>query len=297
MSAATPLAASELKPLKIGPQAANQALSPPSDDFSTNPPPQGFTVDVVSGTGGRPISNRIVFPLAINVLSSITALSRKNSPLRAAEWQGPPNSKILLAIGGPGARFFANYTVWGVSIAVRDMVRHNSFANYRFELHWQGAFVGQIWFVNGKSGIEASGTSELSQRTDISIANAETRDLSTIPDIKFKEVAGTIVEFNRAMMTVISGFMDIALHSKDAQLPSNRFVTQFPPHSGRLNLQLFAAPQAPLPAWFTYEFILVLLRKIVTLYIRPQATFLPVEILIKEPNGGPTVGGGHVTTN
>ncbi|KAI4284175.1 MAG: hypothetical protein L6R38_001631 [Xanthoria sp. 2 TBL-2021] len=178
----TRLPADEPADIKLAPAAESNALSITQPELSATLPPSGFRTTVASGD--KLIHNQNVFKLSIKVLSTLAA-APSNRRFAAEVWWLPKPSKIGLAIGGPGAVFFSNYTIWGLTLAAKYMVDHR-FRNWRFQLHWQNQSVGQIWYVDGNPMIEANSThdGEISRRADIAKAPAELAALEATPSIE-----------------------------------------------------------------------------------------------------------------
>ncbi|KAI4192963.1 MAG: hypothetical protein LQ346_004058 [Caloplaca aetnensis] len=296
MTAASPLAADGFEALNLAPQAENKALPARLPGLSATLPPSDFTVIPVD-TSNRPILDTIVFRLTIFVLAVLAMAPRLDVRFHAKQYP-VPNTNVLLGVGGPGAAFYGNYTVWGLTMAAKYMVDNNAFRSGRFMLHWEYRLVGDIRFAKGSgiSSIEANSTTDdldLSRSADLAEAQLETstRDLGAMPAMEFRETRGAVLSLNEAMMVIVGAFSDIAFHDSAERIPSNVFTSAFPPYRGNMLLS-FQWPPGSAPDWYTYKFLILLLQRLTSWY-NDRAVRRPLQIFIREPNGGPVVGQGH----
>ncbi|KAL9636887.1 MAG: hypothetical protein Q9204_002086 [Flavoplaca sp. TL-2023a] len=299
-SAPPPLRANWLGDTSLVPSPANSALNITQPELSATLPPPSFSIRVFGGT--KPITSQDVFRLSI---SSLTILAAKSFDLsyRANILSLRRDGKIALALGGPGTYFLPNYTIWGITLATEYMVGH-SFRNWRFELYWQQALVGQIWYVNAHQMSTPSVTDALNiddqqvlWQTKSIIAQSEVANLGVAPAIGILPIPGFLLTLNEVMMTIIGGLSDLAPHDADQRVPQNKFFTRFAPYRARIYIAFSWPPQLS-PAWYTYHFLVNFLERLASWYLLeyPSGTScVPVRIYIRQPDAGPLLGQGQLS--
>ncbi|KAL8847947.1 MAG: hypothetical protein Q9221_007012 [Calogaya cf. arnoldii] len=297
VTTSTPLPTDEHKESKLGLSSDSHALSIAQPRLSVRLPPPGFTITYASGN--KPIKDRDIFELTIKVLSQV-ALTPFGNSYRAHIYTVPNAPNIGLGLGGPGARHFTNYTVWGLTLANKYMVDNNSFRNWRFKLYYQTVFVRQIWYVNGNPVLEANDTTTNNNpafppRTQIAeLQDLELPTLGVVPAIQFPHSGpGPQPTLNEVMMTIISGLSEIAPYDSNQKIANNSFSTNFAPYRGTLEIN-FSWPPLLAPAWYTVKFMIALLYLMAQNYINFLGQPGPprLQVLVKQSAGGPEVGRG-----
>lgn len=247
------------------------------------------------------MQNQDVFKLSVKALATLAVNSFDRS-YQANVLQLHKDAKIALALGGPGTNFLPNCTIWGITFATKYMVDHRSFCNWRFQLYWQQNFVGQIWYVNGHQifaplaidALSASGQ-ELPWQTNSTTTRSEVADFGAAPNIRITPVQGPKITLNEVMMAIISGLSDVAPHNKDQRVQNHGFVTNFVAYRGRIDIGFSWPPQLS-PPWYTYSFLIRLLDGLAGWFFvkYPSGTScLPVQITIRQPDGGPVLRQGQ----
>ncbi|KAL8888445.1 MAG: hypothetical protein Q9215_004123 [Flavoplaca cf. flavocitrina] len=298
-TASAPLLAGELVHISSTPSPGSGSPTIAQPGLSATLPPPGFAIRVSGGS--KPIHNHDVFKLSVKALATFAVNSFDRS-YRANVLQLHKDAKIALALGGPGTNFLANYTIWGITLATKYMVDQHSFRNWRFQLYWQQNYVGQIWYVNGHqistpSAIDALRTSgqEVLWQTNNTTTQPEIANLGAAPNIRIAPIQGPALTLNEVMMTIISGLSDLAPHNKDQRVQNTRFITNFAPYRGRIDIGFSWPPQLS-PPWYTYSFLIQLLEGLAGWFFAncPSGTScLPVEISMRQPDGGPVLGQGQ----
>ncbi|KAL9034473.1 MAG: hypothetical protein Q9180_005388 [Flavoplaca navasiana] len=299
-SAPPPLPADGLGDTSLRPSPANNALTLALPELSATLPPSSFSIRVFGGT--KPINSQDVFRLSTSALASLAAKPFDRS-YRANILSLRRDGKIALALGGPGAYFLPNYTIWGITLATEYMVGH-SFRNWRFELYWQQYHVGQIWYINGHQLSTPSVTDALNTddqqvtwRTNSIIAQSEVANLGAAPAIEILPIPGFLLTLNEVMMTIIGGLSDLAPHDTDERVLNNQFFTRFAPYRARIDIAFSWPPQLS-PAWYTYHFLVNFLEGLASWYLSeyPSGTScVPVRISIRQPDAGPVLGQGQLS--
>ncbi|KAL8645981.1 MAG: hypothetical protein Q9226_007057 [Calogaya cf. arnoldii] len=297
LSTSTPLPADEPGNNNLGLPYDSNALSIAQPRLSVRLPPPRFAITAASGT--KPIRDRDIFELSIKVLSQV-ALTPFGISYRAHVYTVPNAPNIGLGVGGPGARHFTNYTVWGLTLATKYMVDNNSFRNWRFKLYYGTVFVGQIWYVNGNPILNVNDTNTtndpaLPPQTQITqLQDPQIPTLGAVPAIQFwPSGPGPQPTLNEVMMTIISGLSEIAPYDKDQKIANNYFSTNFAPYRGTLEIN-FSWPPLLAPAWYTFKFMIALLGFMAQKYINFLGQPGPprLRVLVKQSAGGLEVGRG-----
>ncbi|CAO1597559.1 hypothetical protein XANCAGTX0491_001366 [Xanthoria calcicola] len=302
ITTSTPVPADEPRNNKLSPSAETNDLSITQPELSAALPPPGFRISIANGN--KPIPALNVFQLTITLLAALAASPAKR--FAANTFTLSPTSQIGLAVGGPGTRFSANYTIWGLTLATKYMVDHE-FRNWRFLLYWQNRLVGQIWYLNGNPIIEANNNNnsthdgddgeQISTGAEWSAAPSE--ELAplgvAIPSIEFLLSPGPTPTSTQVMMVIISGLSEIAMYDKDQRIRNNRFFTTFAPYRGRLEID-FSWPPLLAPGWYTYGFMAMLLVRLAKDYVAQGDAPGPrrLRIVIKQAEGGYVVGHGRL---
>ncbi|KAL8878531.1 MAG: hypothetical protein Q9198_003679 [Flavoplaca austrocitrina] len=299
-SAPPPSPADGLGDTSLAPSPTNRTLTLAQPELSATLPPSSFSMRVFGGT--KPINSQDVFRLSISALATLAAKSFDRS-YRANILSLHQDPKIALALGGPGANLFANYTTWGITLATEYMVGH-SFRNWRFELYWQQNLVGQIWYVNGHQSLTPSVTDALDTddqqvtwRTKNTIAQSEVVNPGAAPAIDIMPIPGFLLTMNEVMMTIIGGMSDLAPHNTDERVPNNQFFTRFAPYRARIHIA-FSWPPKLSPAWYTYSFLVNFLERLASWYFSEYTSgtsCVPVRISIRQPDAGPLLGQGQLS--
>ncbi|KAL8900625.1 MAG: hypothetical protein Q9192_000969 [Flavoplaca navasiana] len=299
-SAPPPLPADGLGDTSLTPSPTNSAFTLAQPELSVTLPPSSFSIRVFGGT--KPINSQDVFRLSISAFATLAAKSFDRS-YRANILLLHRDPKIALALGGPGANFLANYTVWGITLATAYMVGH-SFRNWRFELYWQQQLVGQIWYVNGHqlstplvSDALDTDDQQVTWRNKSTIAQYQVANLGAAPAIWILPIPGFLLTLNEVMMTIIGGLSDLAPHDTDQRVPKNKFFTRFAPYRARIDIAFSWPPQLS-PAWYTYHFLVDFLERLASWYFSeyPSGTScVPVRISMRQPDAGPVLGQGQLS--
>lgn len=308
ITTSTPVPADEPLNNQLSPSAQTNALSITPPELSATLPPPGFRISIANGN--KPIPALNVFQLTITLLAALAASPAKRFAANTSKVS--PTSQIGLAVGGPGARFTANYTIWGLTLASKYMVDHG-FRNWRFPLYWQNQPVGQLWYLNGYPIVEASSNNstqdddgeeaaaaEISTGAEWSAA-APSKELAAplgvaIPSIEFlPSPPGPPPTPTQVMMVIISGLSEIAPYDKDERIRNNRFFTTFAPYRGRLAID-FSWPPLLAPGWYTYGFMAGLLVRLAKDYVPQVDAPGPrrLRIVIRQAEGGYVVGQGQL---
>ncbi len=287
-TASTPLPADDASDLKSALPAGSMALSSTPPELSATLPPAEFTLNAENDPpgGARAMDNRDVFRLSVAALAAL-AQAPVDSTFSSKYYQIPRDTGIGLRLGGPGGNFQSRNMIWGLTLATKYMVDHNSFQNWRFTLYSGNMIVGLIWYMNidthEELGSRSTDDGEIFRRTEIAEAQSGVEDLKVALNIEINDLKGPLLTLNQVMMVVVSGLSDIALYDVDQPVPYNEFMTAFASYRGKLFLS-FPWPAESPPAWFRYGFILSILQKVALWYL-PHRVCKPIRILIKEPRG------------
>ena len=287
-TASTPLLADNVSDLKIALPDGSMALSTAPSGLSATLPPAEFTLSAENDPpgGARAMDNRDVFRLSVAALAAL-AQAPVDSTFSSKYYQIPRDTGIGLRLGGPGGTFESRNMIWGLTLATKYMVDHNSFQNWRFTLYLGNTIVGLIWYINIDTHEEAEPRStndlEIFRRTGNAEAQSGGEDLKVALNIEINDLKGPVLTLNQVMMVVVSGLSDIALYNVNQPVPYNEFMTAFASYRGKLFLS-FPWPAESPPAWFRYGFILSILQKVALWYL-PHTVCKPIRILVKDPRG------------
>ncbi|KAI4228013.1 MAG: hypothetical protein L6R36_001947 [Xanthoria steineri] len=300
----TPVPADEPHNNKLSPSTETNALSITQPELSATLPPPGFRISIANGN--KPIPALNVFQLTIRVLAALAASPAKRFAATTSKLS--PTSQIGLAVGGPDLLFSSNYTIWGLVLASKYMVDHES-RNWRFPLYWRNQLVGQIWYLNGNPIVEANSNNSTHDDNDddgeqiatgLEWSAAPSKELAplgvAIPSIEFlPSPPGPTPTTTQIMMVIISGLSEIAPYAKDERIRNNRIFTTFAPYRGKLEID-FSWPPLLAPAWYTYGFMAGLLVRLARDYVAQRDVPGPrrLRIVIKQPDGGYVVGQGQL---
>ncbi|KAL8922329.1 MAG: hypothetical protein Q9172_003621 [Xanthocarpia lactea] len=287
-TASTRLPADDASDLKIAVPDGSMALSTAPSELSATLPPAEFTISAENDPpgGAHAMDNRDVFRLSVAALAAL-AQAPVDSTISSKYYQIPRDTGIGLRLGGPGGTFESRNMIWGLTLATKYMVDHNSFQNWRFTLYLGDMVVGLIWYTNVDTHEEfvSKSTNDrgIFRRTEIAEAQSGVKDLKVALNIEINDIKGPVLTLNQVMMVVVSGLSDIALYNVNQRVPYNEFMTAFASYRGKLFLS-FPWPAESSPDWFRYGFILTILQKVALWYL-PHTVCKPIRILIKQPRG------------
>ncbi|KAI4219897.1 MAG: hypothetical protein L6R36_008006, partial [Xanthoria steineri] len=221
LTTSNPVPAEEPRTNKLASSAEINDLSITQPELSATLPPEGFRISIVNGN--KPIPALNIFQLTIQLLAALAASPAKRFAANTSKLS--PTSQIGLAVGGPDARFSANYTIWGLTLATKYMVDHE-FRNWRFPLYWQNRPVGQLWYLNGNPPMIEANNNNINNSThdndgekeEISTgaewSDAPSKELAPLgvamPSIEILPSPGPTPTPIQVMMVIISGLSEIA---------------------------------------------------------------------------------------
>ena len=181
----------------------------------------------------------------------------------------PNDHRLMLVLSGDNeAGFRVKEMIWGLMLAIKHMNSHDEFRNCRFTLRWNNNIIGSIIFAqtlrNGLVG-NSSSISHARSYTELSTMPALKRRLNATLDFKIGwELADEPLEFSEVMMTLISGYSDLAAHDLNKRVDNDAFATAWPPYGTNFELRSVA----PAPIWFTYVVVFEVLTLLANWYFR-----------------------------
>ncbi|KAL8858729.1 MAG: hypothetical protein Q9178_004817 [Gyalolechia marmorata] len=219
----TALPANDASDLKIALPAGSMALSITPPELSATLPPAEFTISAENDPpgGARAMENRDVFRLSVAALAAL-AQAPVHSTFTSKYYQIPRDPSIGLRLGGPGGTFESRNMIWGLTLATKYMVDHDSFQNSRFTLYLENVIVGLIWYINEDTHeeFESKSTNDrgIFRRTEVAEGQSGVEDLKVALNIKINNLKGPVLTLNQAMMVVVSGLSDIALYDVNQRI-------------------------------------------------------------------------------
>ena len=244
-----------------------QSLSIPILNFSANLPPTDFSFDVTKGS--RDADSRGCFWLALKAVSDLA--KHPFDGTFPGSWMSkyPHDHRLMLVLSGSNvAEFKVKYMIWGLLSAIKYMNDRDEFQNYQFTLRWHRQVVGSIIFVRTlRNSLDGNNTTiNHAQLNAGSLAMpAPKQRLNVTFDFKIGwERPHEPLEFKEAMMTLISGFSDVATHDLSQRVSNDAFGTVWPPYGAIFELKSVA----PAPLWFTYGVVFEVLIRLSNWYFQ-----------------------------
>lgn len=229
----------------------HHGLSIGLSNFSANLPPTDFDFDVTKGD--RDADSRGCFWLTLKAISDLA--KHPFDGVYPGSWMAkyPNDHRLMLVLSGNNvAGFRVKDMIWGLLSAIKYMNDRDEFRNYRFTLRWHNQVVGSIIFARTlRGGLDANNASisHATLNTRILTMPAPKQRLNATLDFKPGwERAHEPLDFNEVMMTLISGYSELAVHDPSQRVNNNAFRTVWRPYGTIFELKSVA----PAPLWFTY---------------------------------------------
>ncbi|KAL8751499.1 MAG: hypothetical protein Q9184_006051 [Pyrenodesmia sp. 2 TL-2023] len=281
-----PLPANEVNAVLQG-TSTIAATSPDESPINTSSyltatlPPSDFTIEATVGT--VELDRRGVFSLTINALGRLVE-SRPGDPVRPDDYRSPEFQGMSLATSGigPQSEFRAQYMIWGLTLAIKHMEDRQEFRNWRFALRWQGNVVGRLLYLyrSPRDTIESSATLSAGDpwQTGAPVSAPDVSENDTVVRFSIYAAPKAQIEYDDAMMVLVSGMTDLAMHRMDEPVERYHFDTTWLPYAGRFSLRPSPITPASLQqGWFKYHLVRNLILRLTSVYSSPQSAMCQLQ--------------------
>lgn len=280
-------------------------VNTPSYLAGTLPPPD-FTIEATVGT--VELDRRAVFPLTITALGDLVGLP-SDDQARPRDYRSPDFQDMSLATSGigPQSQFLPQHMIWGLTLAVKYMKDQQQFRNWRFTLQWQGNVVGTLLYLYTSPGdtIESSATPSAGDlwQPDAPISAHGIPVDDAVVTTEIYAVESVQIEYEDAMMVLVSGMTDLAMHRMDEPVVGYHFDTTWLPYACWFLLNPSKVTPGSLPPrWFRYNRVRQLILRLSSEYSSPLSLMCHIPYRgtcraarIKMRSSDVTVCGGALT--
>lgn len=263
----------------------------PRSNTSASLPPTDFSIRVNAGT--IPIGPTACFEAVTTALYQLAELDFSARSISRQVVRPMPLQirRLALYLTGPYRRggFDNKYIIWGLTLAIEQMVGGAEFLNHQFVLFWRGTRVGMLAFVHEDSStdIEANDTSAPVTSFKRNAATATTgsmeNDFQIVYDIH--ESPAPDLVFNHVMMVIVGGFTDIAPRDMVQEVDNHLFLTSFSPYTA--SFMLAPSSGSASTAWLTYDAVRHALMQLALWYLsRPTCRASQMTVYVDGILGG-----------
>lgn len=214
------------------------SISSEVTNLTANLPPQDFTIKFVPSSGTQRVHHVFIFDLIFSALSDL-ALQDFDATYPRPEKRYYAtynhNKYATLIIHGAifGEAWHIKHAVWGLTLAIQLMAKHQVYCNWQIELLSRGEREGVLIFMLDRpltDSLPGVATSSSQNATQTSLSSDGFLDgTNPIPANRFQCTSfGKSVPFTDAMMAFVGGFTIVAPMDKSNPVSLADFAGTFP---------------------------------------------------------------------